>query len=92
MAKITHLIRNCSWKKKCSRTWNSLVEAKYMNYELIRFCPDCKEKVHLVADEQDLLQAIESNYCVAIPFDITNLKKQIDGPLLGSIRIDESNF
>jgi hypothetical protein len=43
----------------------------------------------LVADEADLFQAIESNYCVAIPFDITNLKKQLDEPLLGSIKINK---
>jgi len=92
MARITHLIRNCSWKKKCSRSWDSLTPAQHYQFDLIRHCPDCNENVHLVADEADLLQAIESNYCVAIPFDITNLKKQLDRPLLGSVKIDESKF
>ena len=84
---ITHLIRNCSWKFKCTRTWDSLLLAKPYVYEKIRYCPDCKENVRLVDNESSLFLAIEHNQCVAIPFDITNTKKQLNMPLLGSIKL-----
>ena len=84
---ITHLIRNCSWKFKCTKTWDSLLLAKPYIYEKIRYCPDCKEDVRLVDNETSLFLAIEHNQCVAIPFNITNTKKQLDMPLMGSIKL-----
>jgi hypothetical protein len=87
--KVTHLIRNCSWKFKCTRTWDSLLPAKNYVFERRRYCPDCKENVYLVTCESDLFLAIEHNYCVAIPFEITNTKKMMDKPLLGSLRMEE---
>lgn len=86
-SKVTHLIRNCSWKFKCTRTWDSLLLAKPYAYENERYCPDCKENVSLVNSERSLFLAIEFNQCVAIPFDITNVHKQLNKPLLGSVRI-----
>lgn len=87
--KVTHLIRNCSWKFKCTRTWDSLLTAKHYVFERRRYCPDCKENVHLVTSENELFLAIEHNQCIAIPFEITNTKKMMDKPLLGSLRIEE---
>jgi len=85
--KVTHLIRNCSWKFKCNRTWDSLLLAKPYTFEGTRYCPDCKENVRLVKNESSLFLAIEHNRCVAIPFEITNAKKQLDKPILGSLKI-----
>ena len=84
---VTHFIRNCSWKFKCTRTWDSLLPAKSYAFESTRFCPDCKENVRLVENERSLFLAIEHNQCVAIPFDITNSKKQLDMPLVGSLKL-----
>ena len=84
---ITHLIRNCSWKFKCTKTWDSLLLAKPYVYGKIRYCPDCKENVRLVDNESSLFLAIEHNHCVAIPFEITNTHKQLNMPLLGSIKL-----
>ena len=86
--KVTHLIRNCSWKFKCTRTWDSLLPAKSYTFERTRYCPDCKENVRLVNNEHSLFLAIEHNHCVAIPLEITGLKKQLDQPLLGSLKIN----
>jgi len=86
-----HLIRNCSWKFKCTKTWDSLLPAKPYAFERRRYCPDCKENVKLITDERSLLLAIEHNYCVAIAFEITHLKQQLeqmDKPLVGSIRLN----
>jgi hypothetical protein len=47
--------------------------------------------VKLITDERSLLLAIEHNYCVAIAFEITHLKQQLeqmDKPLVGSIRLN----
>lgn len=84
--KNKHLIRNCSWKFKCTKTWDSLELAKPYAYERVRYCPDCKENVRLVESESSLFLAIEFNQCVAIPFDITNVHKQLNTPLMGSIK------
>ena len=85
--KVTHLVRNCSWKFKCKRTWDSLSQAKPYVFEKIRYCPDCKENVRLVESESELFMAIEFNQCVAIPFDITNVHKQLNMPLVGYVKI-----
>ena len=85
--KVTHLIRNCSWKFQCKRSWDSLSQAKPYVFEKIRYCSDCKENVRLVGSESELFMAIEFNQCVAIPFDITNVHKQLNMPLVGSIKM-----
>jgi len=64
-----------------------LLLARPYVYEKIRYCPDCKENVRLVDNESSLFLAIEHNQCVAIPFDITNTKKQLEMPLMGSLKI-----
>jgi len=86
LKKDRHLIRNCSWKFECTRTWSSLLPTKSYTYESTRYCPDCKENVRLVNDESSLFLAIEHNQCVAIPFEITNTKKMLNRPLLGSLK------
>ena len=87
--KSNNLLRNCAWKFKCTQSWDSLLEAKYYSYDKVRFCPDCKEKVYIVSDESELFLAIEHDKCIAIPFDITNAKKQLNKPLLGSIKLNK---
>lgn len=73
----------------CTQSWDSLLEAKYYVYDKVRFCPDCNEKVYIVGSEAELFLAIEHDKCVAIPFDITNAKKQLRKPLLGSIKLNK---
>jgi len=86
---VTHFIRNCSWKFKCTKTWDSLLPAKPYTFKSIRFCPDCKENVRLVESERSLFLAIEHNQCVAIPLEITNVYKQSKKHLIGSIKVDK---
>ena len=85
--KVTHFIRNCSWKFKCTTTWDSLLPANNYVFERRRYCPDCKENVHLVTSESCLFLAIEHNQCVAIPLEITNAYKQSKKHLIGSIKM-----
>jgi hypothetical protein len=88
--KDDHLIRNCSWKFKCNKTWDSLLEAKPYSFKRTRYCPDCKENVRLVESEKSLFLAIEHNQCVAIPFEITRFSKQLNKPLLGAIKLNSN--
>jgi hypothetical protein len=84
---VTHFIRNCSWKFKCAKTWDSLLPAKPYTFESTRYCTDCKENVKLVNSERSLFLAIEFNQCVAIPLEITNVYKQSKKRLIGSIKM-----
>lgn len=85
--KVTHFIRNCSWKFKCDKTWDSLLPTKPYTFESTRYCPDCKENVRLVNSESSLFLAIEHNQCVSIPLEITNVYKQSQKHLMGSIKM-----
>lgn len=89
-AGFTHLIRNCSWKFKCNRTWDSLLKVESYAFERTRHCPDCKENVYLISNERDLLLSVEFNKCVAIPLGMTKIHKKTNMYLLGSLR--SSNF
>lgn len=46
--------------------------------------------MYLVTSEISLIFAIEHNYCVAIPFEVTNFMKMLNQPLLGSIKMDQT--
>jgi hypothetical protein len=84
--KRTHLLRNCSWKFKCERLWDSLLETKSYRSDKVRFCPDCSENVYFVSSESEVFLAIEQNKCIAIPFEITDVHKQMNKTLIGSIK------
>lgn len=86
-SKVTHLIRNCSWKFQCKRTWDSLSRDKRYVFDKVRYCSDCKENVHLIESESQLFMAIEFDHCVAIPFEITHVHKQMNMTLVGSMKM-----
>jgi hypothetical protein len=56
--------RNCEVAFKCDADWFELDET---SNEKIRFCNSCQKPVHLCIQEDELLAAIKSNLCVAIP-------------------------
>jgi len=57
------LIRNCRFAFKCDKTWNSLIET---DDELIRYCDSCDRGVHYCNSDEQLVQAITNNKCIAI--------------------------
>ena len=67
----SHLLRNCEFKFACRKTWETLSSIPSLNPAMTRFCDDCNEKVYLADSEKILLFHIESNHCVAIPFEMT---------------------
>lgn len=55
-------IRNCRFRFRCTRTWESMAATQS---KTVRFCSDCNEAVHLCCTPEDLVAAIASNRCVA---------------------------
>lgn len=76
-------LRNCKLAFKCDAKWGDLAAT---GRSKIRFCNDCQQEVHRCETDEELLQAIRSNLCVAIPApyaDTTNEEHQV---LIGSTR------
>lgn len=85
-----HLIRNCEFKYACNKTWKSLAEIPGINPDLIRFCDDCHQKVHLVNSTKSLSWHIENNDCVAIPFEMTMRYEglqRVGQPTVGMVKL-----
>ena len=57
------LIRNCKFRYKCSESWNSMANTDDPD---VRHCSTCNENVHLCIDADDVLEALQNNWCVAI--------------------------
>ena len=56
-------IRNCEFRFKCPKTWDSL---KKTDDESIRFCDQCNRTVHFCKTAGELQRAIIKNQCVAL--------------------------
>jgi uncharacterized protein YuzB (UPF0349 family) len=59
--KIT--IRNCTFAYKCQAKWDNL---EIIDYDDVRFCQDCQKEVHFCHTDEELVQNIHLNRCVAI--------------------------
>lgn len=56
-------IRNCTFAYKCIADWDAL---QTTNDESIRFCNGCQREVHLCEDDNELVQSVKLNRCIAI--------------------------
>lgn len=83
----THLLRNCTFKYKCKQTWDSLEESKGLNYDLVRFCPECKEDVFLAESDEQIIWFVETCRCIAIPIKQTRLNRMLNRHLVGVPRL-----
>ncbi len=59
-------IRNCHIKFQCPKDWNSLKPTDHAN---IRHCDQCQRKVHYCDSKSALIQAMQQDWCVAIPLN-----------------------
>jgi len=73
----THLIRNCPKGSNCNQTWESLQKDKHRSG--IRTCLKCKKEVWEVTAYPIGPYLLEYNCIIAIDYEITNLKKMVDG-------------
>lgn len=90
MKNTENLIRNCEFKFKCDRQWDSLRKLPELG-DSIRACDNCKKPVYFVKNEEELSYRICLNHCVAIDpalnrlvFDKDIIKKA-SRPLLGHV-------
>lgn len=56
-------LRNCEFAFQCEAEWDELDET---SEKRIRFCNQCQKQVHFCDTDEQLLNAIKSNLCVAI--------------------------
>lgn len=64
-------LRNCTFAFKCDKKWAQL--AKTGNAD-VRFCDQCQREVFHCHDDEELVQSIALNRCVAI-----DLKNHLQG-------------
>lgn len=76
-------LRNCEFAFRCNAKWNDLAPTGRAN---IRFCNDCEKEVHRCDTDEELLQAIRSNLCVAIPAPYPDADTEPGGVWIGSMR------
>jgi len=87
-------IRNCEFKYKCPKTWESLESLE--NYqEGVKYCSTCLRDVFLVETDLELKKAVWANRCVAIPLKMrisiieeSALKKMKVGHTIGHIGVE----
>jgi hypothetical protein len=73
----THLIRNCPKGSNCDQTWESLKVPKHGGFS--RTCSNCKQEVWEVTKYPISPFLLEHDLVIAIDYEITDLKKMIDG-------------
>ena len=57
------IIRNCTFAFKCEAKWDCL---EMLEFDNIRFCNICQKEVHFCDDDDELIQNIHLNRCIAI--------------------------
>ncbi len=59
-------LRNCSFKFRCTQTWQRLDVTSEAD---VRFCKECQKDVHLVTTLSELYACLKNDFCIAIPFE-----------------------
>lgn len=59
-------IRNCPFAFRCDRKWSALKATRDPD---VRFCGDCQREVFRCHTDEELVQAVALNRCVAIQVD-----------------------
>jgi len=88
-------IRNCEFKFRCKKTWESLESLE--NYpEGVKYCSTCMRDVFLVETDLELKRAVWANRCVAIPLKMrisiieeTEIKKLKEGHIVGHVCLSQ---
>jgi hypothetical protein len=61
MTRLT--LRNCAFAFECQASWDRLTPTLL---DKVRYCDHCDQDVHRCDTDEDLLQAVRRNLCVAI--------------------------
>lgn len=70
-------LRNCKLAFRCKQKWEEMMPTR--DDGTIRFCLDCMTEVFYCTTDQDLIDHIRSNHCIAF----TRIKKDKRNILLG---------
>jgi len=70
------IIRNCTFKYKCNRSWDSL--KAFDNEPRVRHCEDCNKRVYLVTTNKLLALALKMDHCIAIPNELVDFGEVIN--------------
>lgn len=81
---MTLQLRNCEFAFECRAKWDKLTET---GKNKVRFCNECEKEVHRCDTDAELLRAIRSNLCVAIPSPYQEDENEPVRLLLGSMRV-----
>jgi hypothetical protein len=55
-------IRNCKFAYKCDKDWDDLDDIGESD---IRFCQTCQSEVHFCHDDDELVENVKLDHCVA---------------------------
>lgn len=70
--------RNCEVKFKCLKKWDDLEVTAVPS---VRNCHECRKTVHYCRDEQELMDAILADQCVAFPVELLDGEPdEVDDP------------
>jgi hypothetical protein len=77
-------LRNCEFAFRCDAQWDQLIETSQVK---VRFCDTCNKEVRRCDTDDELLESIKLDLCIAIPDPLPLRevpKKQLH---LGSVRL-----
>jgi hypothetical protein len=76
-------LRNCDFAFKCDAQWEEMGKT---GVDKVRFCNACQKEVHQCETDDELIRAIRSNLCVAIPAPYPREEEEPVRWLSGSMR------
>jgi hypothetical protein len=81
-------LRNCEFSFKCDAQWDEMGKTETEN---VRFCDACQKEVYRCDTDEELIRAIRSNLCVAIPSPYPREEDEPVRVLAGSMRFRSRN-
>jgi hypothetical protein len=64
---LAYDIRNCTFGYKCSLDWHSLPDlSKSKTGSVVKHCSECNKNVYQANTDQELIEHIKLNHCIAI--------------------------
>lgn len=73
-------LRNCQFAFRCKQKWEAMSPTSEDG--LIRFCTDCMTEVFFCKNDQELLNHVQWNHCVAFERIIKDRKRVLLGEVI----------
>ena len=59
------LIRNCQFRYKCNEDWSDMDKIEELG-DKVRFCRVCNKNVYLCENDDEFIEAVSKDRCVAL--------------------------